>query len=223
MEKQDVVYLRECLSFWDNLTKAQQEKIIKNTKAIKYKKNENVYNYLKECLGIIIIKKGELRAYLLSEEGKEATLFRIFEKEVCIVSSTCIFKDFNFNIFLDSEKPTEALVINPLALSALVKENVYLENFVLKNISDKFSKVLWTMEQIIFTKFDKRLALFLLEESKAINSNKIKITHEQIAKYLGTAREVVSRMLKYFEQEKIISLSRGSINIKDIDKLKTYI
>ncbi len=79
------------------------------------------------------------------------------------------------------------------------------------------------MEQIIFTKFDKRLALFLLEESKAINSNKIKITHEQIAKYLGTAREVVSRMLKYFEQEKIISLSRGSINIKDIDKLKTYI
>ena len=82
---------------------------------------------------------------------------------------------------------------------------------------------MWTMEQILFMKLDTRLSIFLLDESVRLNTNDIKITHHQISKYIGTAREVVSRMLKYFEKENIIKLSRGSIKIIDKEKLKKLI
>lgn len=219
----DIKYLEQNLTFWKNLTDIQKDKILKNTTNINYKKNQNVHSPDKECLGVIIVKKGELRAYLLSEDGKEVTLFRLCEGDICVLSSACMFNDLSFDVYLNCEKTTSALIINSIVFSELTKGNVYVENFALKNMADKFSKVLWTIEQFIFTKFDKRLATFLLEESQRLNNFKIKLTHEQIAKYLGTAREVVSRMLKYFEQEKIVTLFRGGIDIIDLEKLKKFV
>jgi CRP/FNR family transcriptional regulator len=101
-------------------------------------------------------------------------------------------------------------------------ENVYVENFFSKIIADRFSKTMWVMEQVLFMKFDKRLALFLIDESENLGSDVINLTHEQIARYTSSAREVVSRMLKYFEKENIIKTSRGKIKIIDRNKLAEY-
>lgn len=219
----DLQYLKNSLTFFDNLTQQQQHKIIKNTSAISYKKDSLIYTPHKECLGVILIKTGEIRAYILSEEGKEATLYRLLDNDICMLSCSCILKDITFDIYINCEKDTELLLINAFVFSELMAQNIYVENFTLKNIVDKFSNVMWTIEQILFMKFDTRLAIFLLDETSRLNTDTIKITHQQIAKYIGSAREVVSRMLKYFEKENIITLSRGTITILNKNKLKKLI
>lgn len=223
INQDDLNYFQNTLYFWDKLSKIQQKKIIQNTINITYLKGENIYNPNKECLGILLIKKGELRTYILSEDGKEVSLFRLNDNDICILSSSCILKNITFDVYIDCEKETEVLLINSSTFSELITENVYIENFILRNTVDKFSSVMWTIEQILFMKLDTRLAIFLLDESIKLNTTHIKITHEQIGKYIGSAREVVSRMLKYFEQENIVSLSRGTIDIIDKDKLKNLI
>lgn len=223
VNQNDLNYLQSTLYFWDKINKSQKSKIIENTISIKYLKGENIYNPNKECLGIILIKKGELRTYILSEDGKEITLFRLNDNDICILSSSCILKNITFDVYIDCEKETEVLLINSATFSELITESAYIENFILRNTVDKFSNVMWTIEQILFMKLDTRLAIFLLDESIKLNTTRIKITHEQIGKYIGSAREVVSRMLKYFEQENIVSLSRGTIEIVDKDKLKKLI
>jgi CRP/FNR family transcriptional regulator len=92
-------------------------------------------------------------------------------------------------------------------------------------MASRFSEVMWIMEQALFMTLDKRLAIFLLEQSIIEDTEIIEITHEKIANHLGSAREVVTRMLKYFQNEGMVSLSRGAINIidrKKLEKLTTY-
>jgi CRP/FNR family transcriptional regulator len=102
-------------------------------------------------------------------------------------------------------------------------KNIYVENYMYKKAADRFSDVMWAMEQILFKSFDARLAIFLYDEMVNTKSNVIKLTHEQIAKYIGSAREVVSRMLKSFEKHDVLKLSRGTIEIIDKDKLRSLI
>lgn len=219
----DLIFLKQNLTFWNNITTLQQDKILNNTISIKYKKGDTIYSPSKECLGVILIKTGELRTYILSEDGKEVTLYRLNDGEVCILSSSCILKNITFDIYIDCEKNTEILLINSIIFSELITQNIYIENFALKTTVDKFSNVMWTMEQILFIKLDTRLAIFLLDEINKSKTTTLKITHEQIGKYIGSAREVISRMLEYFEEENIVKLSRGSIQIIDKNKLKNLI
>ncbi|MDD4375523.1 MAG: helix-turn-helix domain-containing protein, partial [Clostridia bacterium] len=105
----------------------------------------------------------------------------------------------------------------------LFEQNIYFSNFVLSNATERFSDVMWTMQQILFMNIDKRLAIFLIDESNKSDSLKLNITHEQIAKYIGSSREVISRMLNYFQKQKYIKLFRGGLLITNKDKLKELI
>jgi CRP/FNR family transcriptional regulator len=102
----------------------------------------------------------------------------------------------------------------------LMSSNVYVENFSYRSTIDRFSDVMWTMEQILFMSFDQRLSVFLLDESVKTQSDTIKLTHAQIAKYMGSAREVVSRMLKRFEADGLVQLTRGGIVLLDKKRLR---
>ena len=93
--------------------------------------------------------------------------------------------------------------------------------FALETALGRFSDVMWVMQQILFMSMDKRLAIFLYDESARIGDDNIPLSHEQIAKYMGSAREVVSRMLKYFSNEGIVELSRRGVKITDRKKLRT--
>ena len=102
----------------------------------------------------------------------------------------------------------------------LINQNIYARCYTYELISEKFSNVMWVMKEILFDKFDKRLASYLIKQTQKNNNLKIKVTQEQIAKDLNTAREVVSRMLKRFELEKMIEIQRGGVRILDLEKLK---
>lgn len=221
MTQENRLLLKKSLTFWDKLTTDEQSYIEEHTHVVQYDAGKNIHSGDMDCLGIVIVKTGCIRSYILSEKGKDVTLFRLYPGELCILSASCILPNITFDVHIDVEEKSELLIIHSTIFSRLIKENIYIENFSYKIVMDKFSDVMWTMEQILFMSFDKRLAIFLLDEAHKRKTHIIPLTHEQIARYIGSAREVVSRMLKYFASEGLISLHRGEIVLENIPKLKS--
>jgi len=220
LNSEELQYVTQHLGFWGKLTAAEKDLFKNNITKKTYGKGENLHSADNECLGLLLVKSGELRVYIISEDGREVTLYRLSEGDSCVLSASCILNNITFDVLIDAECETDVFLLNIAVFSKLTKENIYVENFTYKNTVDRFSDVMWAIQQILFMSFDKRLATFLLDEAAKTKSTEINLTHEQIAKYVGSAREVVSRMLKNFEVQGILKLSRGSIQITDKEKLK---
>lgn len=216
-------YVKNVLTFWNNLTPPQKNLLKQNMVAVYYKAGEVIHRGETDCIGVLIVKSGSLRTYILSEEGKEVTLFRPNEGDVCVLSASCVLRNITFDVHIEADKDSEIIIINSNDFQRICSENIYAENFSYKITTERFSDVMWTMEQILFLSFDKRLAIFLLDESVKNDTDEINLTHEQIAKYTGSAREVVSRMLKYFANEGYVEVSRKGIKLLDKKKLRALI
>lgn len=223
IEKAELEFVSSHLDFWDKLSASETELLSSNISKVSYYKGVNIHSSESECVGVLLIKVGGFRVYILSEDGREVTLYRLSPGDICILSASCILNSITFDVHIDAEADTEAYLINIGAFSKLSRQNVYVENFAYRNTLEKFSDVMWAMEQILFMSFDKRLAIFLLDEITKTNSTELNITQEQIAKYIGSAREVVSRMLKVFQSQGILEQTRGSIHILDKKKLRELI
>jgi CRP/FNR family transcriptional regulator len=206
--------------FWDKLNREDQELLCLHTSDAKYAKGENIHGSNRECTGGILVRKGSIRIYLLSEEGKEVTISRLYSGDTCMLGASCVLKSITFDVFMDATEDTECYIIDGPALAAVNKHSVYAENYALNIVVSRFSDVMWIMQQILFLSFDRRLAIFLHDEMSRTGSTTIHMTHDQIAKYMGSAREVVSRMLKYFAAEGIVEHSRGGIKIIDKKRLQ---
>lgn len=209
--------------FWEHLTQTQKETVCSGTSITAYHKGQTVHSPGEKCLGIMLVKHGQLRVYMLSEDGREITLYRIFENETCILSASCVLDAITFDVFIDAEEDTEVFLLNTPVFHAIAQENIYVQAFAYRLTTQRFSDVMWAMQQILFMGVDKRLAIFLLDETAKTGSDEIQMTHEQMAKYMGTAREVVSRMLKYFSSEGMVELHRGVIKISDKQKLRALL
>lgn len=206
--------------FWEHLTEAEKERLLNSTSAVCYKKGTLVHGGNEDCIGILLVRTGQFRTYLMSEDGREITLYRLFKGDVCILSASCVLEAITFDVYIDAEEDTEALLIDAAAFRDLARQNIYVQNFGYQITTSNFSDVMWAMQQILFMGADKRLAIFLIDESSKNETDTISMTHEQIARLMGSAREVVSRMLKYFETEGMVKLSRGSVTITDRKKLR---
>ncbi len=213
-------YFSTCFPFWDKLTDAQKALLCRHTSDAVYKKGQNIHGKGGECTGAILVKRGLLRTYLLSEEGREITLYRLGPGDICMLSASCVLSNITFDVFVDAEEDSETLLINPSTFSTLSDQNIYVENFALNIASARFSDVMWAMQQILFMSFDKRLAVFLIDEVSRTGGDTVNLTQEQIAKYMGSAREVVSRMLKYFSSENLVEVHRGGIKLLNKTKLR---
>jgi CRP/FNR family transcriptional regulator len=214
---------KKFLPFWEMLTETQKVTLNSYTTDTVYDKGTNIHGNNGECTGAILIKSGQIRAYMLSEEGREITLYRLYAGDVCMLSASCVLKTITFDVYVDAEEKSEVSVISSAAFSTLVEQNIYVENYALKVTTERFSDVMWAMQQILFMSFDRRLAVFLLDELAKNDGDLIKLTHEQIAKYMGSAREVVSRMLKYFSSEGLVEYSRSGIRILDKKQLRKIV
>lgn len=207
-------------SFWPQLTPAQQQHLIRHTSTQSFAKGDLLHSGSADCMGVLVVEQGSLRVYLLSEDGREVTLYRLRSGDLCLLSASCVLDAITFDIFIEAETPVTLSRINAAVFQQTMEENIYLKAYSYEQIANRFSDVMWRMQQILFLGIDRRLAHFLLEESAASQSKKIQLTQEQLAKYLGTAREVVSRMLKYFVEEGMVSLFRGGVTILDEEKLR---
>ena len=205
---------------WNKLTPSQQERIRSTSILHNIKGGTMLHNGGPDCLGLLLVKSGQLRAYMLSDEGREVTISRFFEMDMCLFSASCVMSNMLFDVFIEAEKDSEVWVIPACLYQNLMEESLPLANHSHSLITSHLSDVMWLMEQIMWKSFDKRLAKFLLEECTLEGTNSLKITHEKIANHLGTAREVVTRMLRYFQSEGMVRLTRGSVDITDEKKLR---
>ena len=190
--------------FWDKLTDAQQDFLCRFARPVHYDKGAHVHSPTENCVGILLLRSGQLRAYLLGEDGRDVTLYRLFAGDVCILSASCVLDAVTFDVHIDAEEPVEAYCIGAGAFKRVMDENIYVRCYAYQMTAESYSETMWAMQQILFMSADRRLAIFLTDELAKTGGADLRMTHDQIARYMGSAREVVSRMLKYFAQEGLI-------------------
>ena len=204
---------------WDKLTAEQQSLLMDSVTERTIEKGETVHNGAVSCTGVLLIRSGRLRSYILSEDGREVTLYRLFDRDMCLLSASCMLRSIAFEIVVEAEEQTDLWVIPPEAYRAIMEESAPLANYTNEIMASHFSDVMWLVEQILWKSLDKRLAEFLLEEHAICGDTTLKITHEIIGNHLGTAREVITRMLRYFQSEGLVKLTRGTVELTDLPGL----
>ncbi|TYQ15142.1 UNVERIFIED_CONTAM: CRP/FNR family transcriptional regulator [Acetivibrio alkalicellulosi] len=212
--------LGQCLNFWNDLSREERDNILRMAFIKKLKKGTRLSHDNNECSGLEIINKGVGRVYITSPNGGEITLYRLLEGDVCILSAACMIKSLHIEVQMELLEDTELLIIPKNTFKNIIDSNHKAKNYVLELVSDRFSEVMVVLNNLVFSSTGRRLADILLERSKLIESSIITATHDSIAKDLGTAREVVSRLLKQFQIDGIVKLSRGTIEIIDQQKLR---
>jgi CRP/FNR family transcriptional regulator, anaerobic regulatory protein len=220
LDGERLAFARSHLGFYDKLSDAERAKLERSIEVARFPKGAALKTSDSECLGVLLLREGELRTYIRSEDGREVTLYRLGPGELCILSASCVLNSLTFDVSIDAVRDSEALKIGMPAFEEIIKDNVWVENFAYKNAAERFSDIMWAVEQLVFMRFDKRLAIFLLDESAGDPGGEISATHEEIAKFVGSAREVVSRMLKSFESQGLVALGRGSVKVIGREGLK---
>ena len=210
---------KDYFPIWSKLTADQQQRIMEVVEFRRVEKGTHIHDSSADCLGLVVLKSGQLRTYILSEDGREITISRLFEYDVSLLSASCVMPDLQLNVMIEAEKDSKFWSIPACLFKNLMEESAAVSGFANSLMGSNFSELMWLMEQIMWRSFDKRLAAFLLEEMQVEGSAELKITHEKIANHLGTAREVVTRMLRYFQTEGMVKLTRGAVEIIDEKKL----
>ena len=212
-------FYKQYFPFWNNIDALDQELLCQNSSLKFFEKEQSVHDN-DGCSGLYIVKSGKLRLYMLSENGKEITLYRLSPGDVCMLSASCVLQSITFDVYIDAEVPSECYMISGSAFHTVSEKYLEVKNYALETAVSRFSDVMWIMQQIVFMSMDKRLSIFLLEESISTGSDIIFMTHEQIARHLGTAREVVTRTLKHLASDGLLEVTRKGIRIIDKKKLR---
>ena len=211
--------LSEYFPVWDKLSAQEQTVLIGSALSRKVARGTILHNGSLDCTGLLLIQSGQLRAYILSPEGREITIYRLFERDICLFSASCMMRSIQFEIIIEAEKDTEFLILPPDIYKSVMEKSAPLANFTNEIMAARLSEVMWLMEQVMWRSFDKRLAAFLLEEASLEGTDILSITHETIGNHLGSPREVVTRMLRYFQNEGMVKLTRGIVELTDRKKL----
>ncbi len=210
---------QECFPVWNKLNATQQERLLSSLTTRNVKKGTVLHDGSKDCTGLILIQSGQLRAFILSDEGREITIYRLLERDMCLLSASCIMHSIQFSVTIEAEKDTVFWLIPADVYKSLMAESAPVANYTNELMASRFSDVMWLIEQVLWKSLDKRVAAFLLDEIAIEGTNILKITHETIANHLGTHREVITRMLRYFQNESMVRLSRGTVTVLDQEKL----
>ena len=205
---------------WERLTPQQQAALSGSVLSRRVRRGDVIHQGDADCTGLLLVKSGQLRAFMLSEDGREITLYRLFERDLCLFSASCMMRSIQFDITIQAEKDAELWVIPAETYRQVMEESAPLSNFTNEVMAARFSDVMWLIEQVLWKSFDRRLAAFLLEESAIEGTRTLKITHELIGNHMGNPREVVTRMLRYFQGEGLVRLSRGTVEIVDENALR---
>lgn len=213
-------HLHDYLPFWEKLSDQQQRELKNRVRLRDFPAGQILHNGSEDCIGLLLVTHGRLRVYTVSGEGRELTLFRLFERDLCLFSASCILNSIQFDVTISAEQDTRAFHIPPDVYRQLMGESAAVAGYTNELMASRFSDVMWLMDQILYQKMDVRLAALLLEEAELAGSEELNLTHDILANHLGSAREVVTRLLKYFQTEGLVTLARGRIVLKDRVRLE---
>jgi len=215
LDQNDLQAFEENLPFWNKMNAEEKHTLEQGTIRFTHGKGTIVHEDRNKCTGLLLVVSGQLRIYIISETGKEITLYRLFERDVCVLSASCMIRNISFDVHIQAEKETTMLRINTDTYQQVGKNNPTVQDFTNQLVSSRFSDVMWVVEQVVFMSFDRRLAIHLLEQAAIASNDSFAVTHDAIARDLGTAREVVTRMLSRFQEDQLVRLSRGGITLVD--------
>lgn len=210
----------EQLPFWGFLSDREKEFVGQNASLRSFEKGELIKGGRVACLGMIYILSGGIKALMISGEGREVTLFRVGKGDACILSASCVLSQITFETEMRATEDTSVVIINAGAYEKLMSENVNVRCFSYELATERSSAVIWALQEILFSGFDRRLARFLLSECEKSGGGSITMSKEAIAREVNTAREVVSRMLRQFEDDGLIAMNRKTVTVLDKNGLQ---
>lgn len=208
------------LPFWKYLSEMERQDLLTASYCRHFESGTVVYDPEEEKLGLFCVMTGLIRAFILSEEGREITLYRLRQEDVCALCDCGAIAQTGLETHLIAERETDILIVPPEAISYMADRNIYVQCFVYELTAQRLSEITSVFQQILFARFDQRLASFLVEECRRSGSAEISMTQEQIAGYVNSAREVVARMLRQFSIEGLVETRRGVTLLKDIPALE---
>ena len=211
------------IPFWANLS--PEEKAIVSQRAItkRFSKNQLISSNSSACLGVILILSGGIRVSLISDEGREVTLYRAHANEFCVSTAFCVIQQLTFEAIVTAEEDTTVLVIPSSVCARLMDSNIHVRAFIFENSTKRYSQTIWAIQQMLFKRFDQRLASYLILAYEQNRSDELKKTQEEIARDVNSAREVVARMLKDFAAKGLVEIKRGKILLRNIEGLRKLV
>ena len=211
ISKEDIKHLERIFPFWFNISQNDRAKIILSSRVLSLKKNSVFFNS-HELDGLLFLKSGKLRFFLSSLDARELPLYYLNNMEVEFFEN---FTDNTISTILDIafivEKNSEILLIPYSVLNLFRDKYSIMEKFLHNLTREKLSKSLLSLQNILLIPLKDRLLNFLY----SLNKTEISLTHEEIAKNLGSSREVISRNLKILEKENFLKINRKKIIILD--------
>ena len=212
---QDREFFQAALPFWESLDEEGQDLLLQGSRTLRVQAGGLVYHAGDKCLGVILLRSGRLRVYLLGAEGKEITLYFIGLNEASMLASSCILNSSALPVTVEAEEDSVLTIIPPTVYTCLIHKNSEAESYMTRTLMESFSHTLRAVETVVFLSIEQRMALLILQEEAFEQSNKVRLTQEKMSRQLGTAREVVSRQLKRFATDGLIRTFRGGGEILD--------
>ena len=211
----------ETLPFWNLLTKSQKNKIQEKCFKEIIKRGSLFLGNSDDTRGLMLIRSGTMRAYMVSSEGRELNTYHFHPGDICLLSAPQVLPKINFECLLEATEDVQALSIRVEDFRAIVNENKELELYIYKLFTERYTNIVSLLLGVVFDKVDKRLAKYLLEEAEKGRGKTVLATHDHIACEIGSAREVVSKTLKQMAKSGLISISYNRIEILDSEALRS--
>lgn len=177
---------------------------------------QQVFALGSRCENYLLLLKGAVNTQLLSENGRELLLYQVFPGDSCVLTTSCLLSGDVYPAEAFAQEETSAFAISSHGFYRCMERSAFFREFVFKNFSARLTNVIGKLGEVVFSGIDTRLSKELLNADKEV----VKITHQELAAKLGSAREVVSRHLKQFEAKGWVSLNRGTVTIIDAVALK---
>ncbi len=211
------------LPFWEHLKQDEQKRVLDRSSIRHFEKNELINSSDTSCMGIVIVLAGGIRVCILSDEGREITLYRLSEGECCVTTASCVIRQITFDTEVSADGATDLLIIPSDVCAYLSRANIYVRAFMYETETERFSQAIWVIQQLLFKRFDQRLAGYLIDKYEESGKTDLKMTQEEIARDVNSAREVVARMLRQFSEDGLVEVRRGHIILRDLDGLRDII
>ncbi|MGI6031367.1 MAG: Crp/Fnr family transcriptional regulator [Eubacteriales bacterium] len=212
--------IRECLPFWEQLEESQREALRQAAGVREVRRGTLLHGGGEECTGLLAVLEGRLRVYTSSSEGREITLYRLQAGEICLFSAGCVLHQMQLALQVEAEEDSRVAVLDSQVYQRLMEQSAAVANYTGRVMADRFGQVMRRMDRMLDRRIDVRLADYLLEELQMQGNSRLRFTHEQAARHMGSAREVVTRTLRDFQSRGWVEVSRGEVLIRDAQALE---
>lgn len=210
----------EQLPFWDHLSSDERALVSERSFIRTFSANQLISNTDNSCTGIVFIVRGGIRTGLISDEGKEITLFRVGSGECCVTTASCVIKQISFDTLVTTTEESTLLIVPASLCEHLTANNIYVKAFMLEAEAERYSRVVHVLQQMLFKRLDQRVASYLIERAQACGSPELKITQDELARDINSAREAVTRVLHRLAADGLVEVKRGRILILNENGLR---